>query len=123
MILGIEHVAIASADPQKLAAWYVERLGFVINYNSGRTVFVKAPNGSMIEIISAEGERDAQAMRLPGIRHLALTVDDFAAEYSRLQAAGVSFAGEPQDAKGVCTVFFTDPEGNYLHLIQRAAPL
>jgi catechol 2,3-dioxygenase-like lactoylglutathione lyase family enzyme len=77
MIVGIEHVAVASPDPQKLAAWYVDRLGFVINYNSGRTVFVKAPNGSMIEIISAEGERGGQTMKLPGIRHLALTVDDF----------------------------------------------
>ena len=101
----------------------VERLGFVINYNSGRTVFVKAPNGSMIEMISAEGERGGQTMKLPGIRHLALTVDDFGAEYARLQAAGVSFLGEPQDAKGVRTVFFTDPEGNYLHLIQRESPL
>jgi catechol 2,3-dioxygenase-like lactoylglutathione lyase family enzyme len=123
MIHGIEHVAIASADPQKLAAWYVGTLGFAVNYNSGRTVFVKAPDGSMIEIITAEGDRAAQTMKLPGIRHLALEVDDFDADYARLQAAGVAFVSEPQDAKGVRTVFFTDPEGNYLHLIQRQAPL
>ena len=123
MIQGIEHVAIASADPQKLAAWYVATLGFTINYNSGRTVFVKAPNGSMIEIITAEGDRAAQTMKLPGLRHLALVVDDFEEDYARLLSAGIAFQSEPQDAKGVKTVFFEDPEGNYLHLIQRQTPL
>jgi glyoxylase I family protein len=123
MIQGIEHTAIASADPQKLADWYVKTLGFTINYNSGRTVFVKAPDGSMIEIITAEGERAGQTMKSPGIRHLALTTADFGADYRALQAAGVAFEGDAQDSKGVKTVFFTDPEGNLLHLIQRQSPL
>jgi glyoxylase I family protein len=123
MIQGIEHTAIAAADPQKLAAWYVEHLDFTINYNSGRTVFVKAPNGYMIEIISAEGERAPQTMKTPGIRHLAIAVKDFDAVYRRLQAAGVKFDGEPVTAKGNKVVFFADPEGNYLHLLEREKPL
>ncbi len=123
MIQGIEHTAIASPDPQKLAAWYVAHLGFTINYNSGRTVFVKAPDGSMLEIITSEGERSAHTMKTPGLRHLALTVTDFDAVYQGLQAAGVRFEGEPATQKGNRTVFFTDPDGNYLHLLQRQAPL
>jgi catechol 2,3-dioxygenase-like lactoylglutathione lyase family enzyme len=123
MVTGIEHVAIASPDPQKLARWYVETLGFVINYNSGRTVFVKAPNGSMIEIIISEGERPAQTMKDPGFRHMALAVDDFDAAYGRIKAAGVKFVSEPSDSKGVKVVFFEDPDGNYLHLIRRETPL
>jgi hypothetical protein len=35
----------------------------------------------------------------------------------------VKFLSEPVDAKGNKVVFFTDPEGNILHLIQRASPL
>jgi glyoxylase I family protein len=123
MVLGFEHTAIASPDPRRLAHWYVEQLGFVINYDSGRTVFVKAPNGSMLEIITSEGDRAAQSMKSPGLRHLALAVDDFETTYSRLRSAGVSFAGEPTDSKGVKVVFFTDPDGNFLHLIQRETPL
>lgn len=123
MILGLEHTAIASPDPRRLAQWYVEQLGFIINYDSGRTVFVKAPNGSMLEIITSEGERAAQSMKTPGLRHLALAVDDFDTTYSRLRSTGVSFAGEPADSKGVKVVFFADPDGNYLHLIQRETPL
>ncbi len=123
MIVGIEHVAIASPDPQKLAQWYVDTLGFVINYNSGRTVFVKAPNGSMIEIIASEGARPYQTLKDPGLRHLALTVSDFDAAYAKLKDAAVKFISEPADLKGVKVVFFEDPDGNYLHLLRRETPL
>ena len=123
MVIGIEHTAIASPDPQKLAQWYVQTLGFAINYNSGKTVFVKAPNGSMIEIITAEGAGGPWTMKDPGLRHLALAVSDFDAVYSRLKAGNVQFVSEPADSKGIRTVFFTDPDGNYLHLIQRQTPL
>jgi glyoxylase I family protein len=123
MYVGIEHTAIASAEPQKLAQWYVDTLGFAVVYNSGRTVFVKAPNGSMIEIISAEGTRSPQTLKYPGLRHLAIAVSDFEAAYEQLKSKAVSFISEPADSSGTRTVFFTDPEGNYLHLIQRPAPL
>ncbi len=123
MIRGLEHVAIASPEPGKLARWYVETLGFVINYESPRTTFVKAPNGSMIEIITAEGERVEQTMKQPGLRHMALEVEDFETAYEALKKAGVEFLDEPVEKKGVKTVFFKDPEGNILHLIQRETPL
>jgi glyoxylase I family protein len=125
MILGLEHAAIASPDPEKLAQWYVDKLGFAINYysKSSRTTFVKAPNGSMFEIIQAEGQRVPQTLKDPGLRHLALAVDDFSAAYAQLQAKGVNFLTEPATSKGNTIVFFTDLDGNYLHLIQREQPL
>jgi glyoxylase I family protein len=123
MIQGIEHTAIASPDPQKLAQWYVEHLDFVINYNSGRTVFVKAQNGYMIEIITAEGERPPQTLKDPGLRHVAIAVQDFEAVYRRLRAQGVRFEGEPLINKGNKVVFFSDLDGNYLHLLERETPL
>jgi glyoxylase I family protein len=98
MIQGIEHTAIASPDPQRLANWYVENLGFVINFRPANTkiVFVKAPNGSMIEIIEANNApRQSVELTNPGIRHMAMLVSDFDAEYARLKAAGVQFLTEP----------------------------
>ena len=62
-------------------------------------------------------------MKTPGLRHLALTVADFDAAYEQLKKKKVSFLGEPQESKGNRTVFFTDPEGNILHLLYRATPL
>lgn len=123
MIQGIEHTAIASPDPQKLAAWYVEHLDFKINYNSGRTVFVKAPNGYMLEIITSEGDRAPQTLKDPGIRHLAIAVTDLDGVYNRLRTEGIGFEGEPVSSKGNKVVFFTDPDGNYLHLLERETPL
>ena len=123
MIRGIEHTAIAAANIEALAGWYVDTLGFVINYQSANAIFVKAPDGTMIEIIRAEGDRGPQTMKTQGIRHMALTVTDFDAVLAGLREKNVNFVSEPEDKKGNKVVFFTDPEGNYLHLLQRAAPL
>ncbi len=125
MIQGLEHAAIASPDPEKLAQWYVANLGFVINYFSpaSKTTFVKAPNGSMFEIIASSGDRPAETMKTPGLRHLALVTTDFATDCARLKSAGVQFVTEPESKKGNSLVFFRDPDGNLLHLIQRETPL
>ena len=72
MFKGIEHTAIASANPQQLAQWYVDHLEFVINYTYGGNYFVKAKNGAMLEIIPAEGEFAVPKLKDPGIRHLAI---------------------------------------------------
>lgn len=123
MIRGIEHTAIAAADVPALADWYVATLGFTINYKGSTAIFVKAPDGTMIEIIPAEGERGNPTLKTPGLRHLALTVTDFEAVYADLKAKNVNFIADPIDAKGNKVVFFTDPEGNVLHLLQREKPL
>ena len=125
MFLGLEHAAMASPDPERLAQWYVEHLGFTVNYQSAssRATFVKAPNGSMFEIILSEGERAPQKMKDPGIRHLAIAVNDFEADCAALKAKGVQFLTEPVSSKGNQVVFFTDCDGNILHLIQRETPL
>lgn len=123
MIRGIEHTAIASPNPSQLAEWYVSTLGFVVNYRGSSAVFVKAQDGSMIEIIQAEGEAGAATPKTPGLRHLALTVSGFDAVYSALNDKGVQFVTEPSESKGNKVVFFTDPEGNLLHLLERQTPL
>ncbi len=123
MFQGLEHTAIASPDPKKLAEWYVEVLGFRINYTYGGNYFVKAPNGTMLEIIPSEGERAPQTMKDPGIRHLAIIPDDFDAAYEKLKSMGVSFYTEPFEIEGNRLVFFGDRDGNFLHLIQRPQPL
>lgn len=123
MFTGLEHTAIASPDPAQLAQWYVNHLGFKINFEYDGNFFVKAPNGAMLEIIPAQGERATQGMRDPGIRHLAVSVTDFDRAYEELKARKVHFLSEPYDNQGNRLVFFADADGNILHLIQRARPL
>ena len=127
MFQGIEHTAIASPDPHRLAQWYVENLGFTVNWrsDSSKTVFVKAKNGSMIEIIEARGNASAAGgdMRDAGLRHLAIQVQDFAAAYEKLRRAGIVFLTEPETRNGNTVAFFTDCDGNILHLLPREVPM
>lgn len=123
MFQGLEHTAIASPNPKRLADWYVEHLEFHINFEYAGNYFVKAQNGSMLEIIPSEGEPGPNEMKTPGIRHFAIAIDDFDAAYAQLQAKGVKFKAEPFTNQGNRLVFFEDADGNLCHLIHREKPL
>ena len=123
MFVGLEHTAIASPSPAKLAQWYVDHLGFRINFEYDGNYFVRAANGAMLEIIPSEGVRSEQKMRDEGIRHLAIEVTDFDAAHAALKSKGVNFTGEPYVNQGNRLVFFTDCDGNFVHLIRREKPL
>ncbi len=123
MFQGLEHTAIATPDPEKLAQWYVDKLGFVINYRYGGNVFVRAPNGSMLEIIPSEGNRAPQTLSDPGIRHLAIMPDDFDAAHEELKSKSVKIISDVLQKGANRLLFFEDLDGNYLHLIEREAPL
>ncbi len=128
MIKGIEHIGIAARDTTALANWYCETLGFRIVSQSDDTppsYFVAAPNGTMLEIISAEeAPRTDHDPRDPGIRHICIGVEDFEGTVAEREGKGVTFTGEVIDLPGGGNVvFFTDPERNLLHLVHRPEPL
>ena len=123
MFQGLEHTAIASPDPKRLAEWYVQMLDFHINYTYQGNYFVRAKNGTLLEIIPSVGDRAPQQMKDPGIRHLAISVDDFDAATEELRKRGVEFLTQPTSVQGNRLIFFSDGDGNYVHLIQRPQPL
>jgi glyoxylase I family protein len=123
MFSGIEHFAIASPNPKVLAEWYVANLEFSLIYEYAGNYFVEAKNGGLIEIIPAEGERGGATPKTPGMRHIAISVDDFDAGLEQLKKQGVRFAGEPYETSGNRLVFFNDADGNLVHLIKRAKPM
>jgi len=123
MILGVEHIAIFSPQPHELAEWYVKNLGFAVSASNAETVFLRAQNGVLFEVTTADVTATPQPMKAPGLRHIAIGVDDFDAVHRALVAAGVHFEGEPFAAGANRVVFFSDPEGNYLHLIHRPTSL
>jgi len=123
LFTGIEHFAIASEDPRRLADWYVAHLEFSIVYADGGAFFVEARNGALIEIIPAVGARPESGMKTPGMRHIAIAVEDFEAALGWLRERGVRFLGEPYEGQGNWVVFFEDGDGNVVHLIQRGRAL
>ena len=127
MFQGIEHAAISSPNPQKLAEWYVEHLEFQINFSYAGNYFVKAKNGAMLEIIPADrplaAPQNMANNKDGGIRHLAIIPDNFDEAHAQLKSKGVTFVGEPFETQGNRLVFFNDLDGNLLHLIYREKPL
>ena len=124
---GVEHTGIASPNTQALAEWYVEYLNFRIVFSYNGNYFVRAPNGSLLEIIPADNELAAPQVMAnnkdAGIRHLAIIVDDFDKAYESLKRRDVHFLIEPFVVAGNRLVFFNDADGNLLHLIKRGQPL
>ncbi|MGP0073846.1 MAG: VOC family protein [Bryobacteraceae bacterium] len=123
MFQGLEHTAIASPDPKRLAEWYVRKLDFHINYTYDGNYFVRAKNGTLLEIIPSVGDRAPQQMKDPGIRHLAISVDDFDAAIEELRQRGVEFLAPAFSIGGNRLIYFSDGDGNYVHLIKRPQPL
>lgn len=127
MFQGIEHLAIASPNPEKLAQWYVEHLGFHINFSYQGNFFVKHPKGGLIEIIPASGPLAAPQVlannKDAGFRHLAIACEDFDAGVANLREKGVVIVAEPFETAGNRLFFFNDGDGNLVHLIKRQTPL
>ena len=51
MFKGLEHTALAIAESPRTGKWYVDHLEFVINFEYAGNYFVRASDGSMLEII------------------------------------------------------------------------
>jgi glyoxylase I family protein len=125
MIKGLEHTAIVSPDADRLAEWYVKWLDFVVESKSAKsgTYFLRGQNGSRIEVILTAGGAQAPEVKDAGLRHLALITDSFDEDCARVRASGAAIVSEPEIKSGNRVVFFRDPDGNILHLIQREKPL
>ncbi|MGD0536726.1 MAG: VOC family protein [Verrucomicrobiota bacterium] len=120
-----EHLGLPACDPVGLKDWYVRVLDarLVFTNASGDAFFVALAGGLMVEIYGAEAARpETTDNNLAGWRHLALRVDSIATAQTVLTARGVEFKGPVKPAGGGGRVlFFADPEGNLLHLVERPA--
>lgn len=122
MITGLEHVAIACPDPRALSSWYLKHLAFRPLLDTGETIYIQAANGVVLEFVFADTHPAAPLIRDAGLRHLAFSVDDLNSTRDQLQAGGVEFV-EERLLPAMRLLFFRDPEGNFLHLVQREVPL
>lgn len=126
MITGIEHIAIYANDTKALSDWYVNMFDGEIVYDNGKgTYFVAFKDKSMIEFCKNTDENnELTALDKPGIRHIALSVDNFDEAVAKVKGAEVEILKDAVvTEKGIGTMFFRDPEGNILHFISRVTPL
>jgi catechol 2,3-dioxygenase-like lactoylglutathione lyase family enzyme len=133
----IAHVALVSADLERLADFYVRLIGRA-SHNGGR---FKHPS---FKAITGHDDVDVSAKWLmadniifemwqyhepltrpakpplrgaPGYRHIGFCCDDLDAERARLARAGVNVA-EVSGALGMPTLGTTDPDGNRIIIMQ-----
>ncbi|MCI0743804.1 MAG: VOC family protein [Verrucomicrobia subdivision 3 bacterium] len=117
-----EHLGLAAMDPFALKDWYMRVLGASVVAELSQSPpawLLELPGGFWIEIYSADSP-GARGNRVSGWRHLALRVQNIEAAQARLKQAGVEFPEPIKPAGGAGQIlFFSDPEGNLLHLVER----
>jgi glyoxylase I family protein len=119
-----EHLGLAAQAPAALKEWYVKALGAKLALQSGATppaYLLALPGGLLLEIYQGEEVLDRTGCNsLAGWRHLALRVNSIAQAKRTLMKRGVNFPEPIKPAGGGGRVlFFRDPEGNLLHLVER----
>ncbi|MDX1953394.1 MAG: VOC family protein [Verrucomicrobiota bacterium] len=121
----VEHCGVAAADTTALKEWYAQVFG-------AEVVFVtdEAPPAYMIRFGGMQFEiypslkqiGDVQNNKLGGWRHIAIKVKSIEEARLHLERSGVRITEPIKPAGGGGRVlFFNDPEGNILHLVERPA--
>ncbi|MDO4563717.1 MAG: VOC family protein [Clostridia bacterium] len=125
MVIGMEHLAILSANPARLAKWYETTFGAECVLDNGKgTYFMAFRDKSMLEIFASGAEGEYPQADISGLRHIALSTDDFSGDVAMLKEKNVEVIADAKtSASGISTFFFRDIDGNILHLISRPAPL
>lgn len=90
----------------------------------GASVPISRHHIELVEYVSPRGEDIPLDTNRTGVGHWAFIVDDIHTEFNRLIGLGVKFKAEKPVAieagvnKGGYTIYFTDPDGITLELIQ-----
>ena len=126
MQFSVEHLGLAARNPAALKDWYVQFLGAKVVFETQAVppaYFLKFPGGVIIEIYQADASMsEVSNNKLSGWRHLAVRVHRIEEVRDRLVSQGVVFETEIKPAGGGGRIlFFRDPDGNLLHLVERPA--
>jgi len=145
--LSANHVGLTVSNLERSIAFYRDVLGFNVAYERGEVTAEYMPRlvgipgarlkiagldipGLHLDLIEYMEPKGATLSAGPtsdvGNLHVGFTVDDLWAAYRRLSAAGVQFKSEPVSPttgpnKGGWAIYFVDPDGITLEMIQRPA--
>jgi catechol 2,3-dioxygenase-like lactoylglutathione lyase family enzyme len=118
-LLGMELISLAGRDPG-----FVERITGIPGANV-QVAYLQAPGHrlELIQYLSPSGKKlDLQTNNV-GCAHVGFNVDDLPRMYAELKVKGVQFKSAPQQVpagpnKGTLAVYFMDPDGIPLELLQ-----
>ena len=130
-VLGLEYVR-----SQEQANEYTDRL---VGYKNahlkvaqlrvpGNTIPLSRHHIELVEYVNPRGEDIPLDTNRTGVGHWAFMVDDIHKEFARMEALGVKFKADQPVAiesgvnQGGFTVYFVDPDGITLELVQPPFP-
>ena len=123
--------SVMGDDQAKALDFYTNVLGFVVKndiplgeYRWLTLISPEEPNG--VELALEPNQYPAakalqESLKADGIPWTAFSVDNIAAEYDTLLAAGVVFTQQPTKAGGVTIAVFDDNCGNLIQLLEKHA--
>lgn len=129
-VQAIGLVTLVVPDYDAAVAFYVDALGFALVEDTDqgegkRWVVVAPPGAGGASLLLARADGPTQEARIGdqtgGRVALFLSTSDFAADHSRMLAAGVTFLEEPRHEPYGSVAVFADPFGNTWDLIQKRA--
>jgi len=130
-VLGLEYVRSqeqANEYTEKLVAFKNAHLKVAQLRVPGDTIPISRHHIELVEYVNPRGEDIPLDTNRTGVGHWAFMVDDIHKEFARMKALGVKFKAEQPVAieagvnKGGFTVYFLDPDGITLELIQPPSP-
>jgi catechol 2,3-dioxygenase-like lactoylglutathione lyase family enzyme len=113
MDMRIELILLPSVDVERTKAFYVEKLGFVLDHDvqpgNGMRVIQLTPPGSACSVGFGVGMIDPTAAPVRGIH---LVVDDLDLARSTFAENGVQITEVQDMGGGVRYAYFSDPDDN-----------
>jgi predicted enzyme related to lactoylglutathione lyase len=120
----LENICVDAVDPDRLATFWAEVLGWRRTYDGADEVVLQPPAGSREDGIVP----DLLFLRVPEAKagknrlHLDLRPADRDAEVARVEALGARRADVGQDESEVTWVVLADPEGNEFCVLRPLTP-
>jgi predicted enzyme related to lactoylglutathione lyase len=120
IVTRVDFVALPTRDLERAADFYGNVLGLERSVYMPERHYAEFETGNLT--LSVANFEQMGMQHHPSPNAIALHVEDMEQARSRLEQAGVTFAGDTFDT-GVCHMsFFADPDGNALMLHHRYAP-
>ncbi|MDO5627362.1 MAG: VOC family protein [Mobilicoccus sp.] len=136
---GLHHTGVTVRDFEAAVAWYHRHFGFLLvtemlldGEDSARLAdlygrpdltvrlgFMRGRDGSILEVFEFDPPLPPAPVdwNRPGYTHVAMAVSDVPAWVRRLEGEGIEFLTPVQETAGAHWVFFRDPDGNLVELI------
>ncbi len=129
-IRGIDHIALQLSSLEEGLAFFHERLGFKIKFETtfeGHRIVILQAGKIELEMWEAREGKAAQASQSPtpyGVHHIALEVKKLDEVLAQMKAAGVSIIADTYEpTRGIREAMIAGPDGLTLQIVEQNVPL